>query len=286
MEAIALPNERVAATATGASPEVAGIRDDEPMCMQITVLVSWQTAMNGSHSPEWIDGRPRCGGISLKHTARAPRSALRDDLRGGQLGVPQRDDRQREELAVGVAAPLLDHPVVVGLDARQAQLAVLGLGEGLPAEPGERREAERRLHVVHPHVLDPGLGLVAPRAHLVVGDRRHRHVVAVEADGGDVALVDVDEVLVHPAVGRRPVRVEGLLVLAAADVLHVADPAALDLGAAVAEALREPRLPHVRGLDDVVVDADDGGQLPIGRGGHRTGSIRDLTVCQIPYPVI
>ena len=50
-------------------------------------------------------------------------------------------------------------------------------------------------------------------------------------DRGDVALVDVDEVLVDPAVGLRAVGVEGLLVGAAADVAHRADAAALDLRA-------------------------------------------------------
>ncbi len=77
IDAMALLKLSVAATATGASADVAGIRDDEPMCMQITVWVSWQAAMNGSQSPEWIDGSPRWGGISLKHTAWTPRSALR-----------------------------------------------------------------------------------------------------------------------------------------------------------------------------------------------------------------
>ena len=38
----------VAATATGASADVAGIRDDEPMCMLIVVCVSSQAAKNGS----------------------------------------------------------------------------------------------------------------------------------------------------------------------------------------------------------------------------------------------
>ena len=242
--------------------------------MQITVWVSWQAAMNGSHSPEWIDGRPEVGrDLAEAHRPGAP-LGVADDLLGGQLGVPQRDDREREELAVGVAAPLLDHPVVVGVDARLAELAVLGLGEGLAAEAGERREAQRRLHVVHLHVLDPGLGVVATGAHLVVGDGRGGHVVAVEADRGHVALVDVDEVLVDPAVGLGAVGVEGLLVLAAAGVAHVADAAALDLGAAVAELLGQPGLPEVRRLDDVVVDADDLGQLPAG-GSARGVAIGD-----------
>jgi len=45
--------------------------------MLTTTPVSAQAAKNGSHSPEWIDGSPRYGGISEKHVARTPRSALR-----------------------------------------------------------------------------------------------------------------------------------------------------------------------------------------------------------------
>src|SRR6476661_2236949 len=66
-DAIALLKLNVAATATGASPEVAGICDDDPMCMHTTVLVSWHATKKGSQAPEWIDGSPSLGGISLKH---------------------------------------------------------------------------------------------------------------------------------------------------------------------------------------------------------------------------
>ena len=111
-----------------------------------------------------------------------------------------------------------------------ASSLVLRLEEGLAAEAREGREAQGRLDVVRAHVLDPGLRVVAARTHLVVGDRGHRHVVAIEADGGHVTLVDVDEVLVEPAVGLGPVGVEGLLVAAAAGVLHLPDAAPLDVG--------------------------------------------------------
>ena len=74
---MALPKLSVAATATGASPEVAGIFDEEPMCMHTTVRVSEQAAKKGSQYPLWMLGSPRWGGISLKHTARTPRAALR-----------------------------------------------------------------------------------------------------------------------------------------------------------------------------------------------------------------
>ena len=56
---MALPKLSAAATATGASAEVAGIFDDEPMCMQTTVPVSSQAAKNGSQSPLWMLGSPR-----------------------------------------------------------------------------------------------------------------------------------------------------------------------------------------------------------------------------------
>jgi hypothetical protein len=76
-----------------------------------------------------------------------------------------------------------------------------------------------------------------------------------------VALVDVDEVLEDPAVALRAVGVEGLLVDPAADVLDRPDAPTLDAGTALAEPLGQPRLPHVRRLDDVVVDADNLGQF-------------------------
>src|SRR6476469_5323875 len=127
--AIALPKLRLAATATGASADVAGIFELEPMCMQTTFRVSWHAAKKGSHSPEWMLGRPRCGGISEKHTARTPRAAF------------------RRTPAAAVPAPLLHHPVVVRRDARRRELTVLGLEERLAAEARERRERERGLDV-------------------------------------------------------------------------------------------------------------------------------------------
>src|SRR6476646_10918274 len=66
-------------TAGGASAEVDGIFELDPMCIETTVSVSAQARENGSQYPSasWTDGSPRNGGISLKHTACAPRAALR-----------------------------------------------------------------------------------------------------------------------------------------------------------------------------------------------------------------
>src|SRR2546426_11701187 len=75
----ALANVMVEPTAGGASADVDGIFDDEPMCMQMTVSVSSQAAKNGRQklSASCTEGNPRNGGISLKHTACTPRAALR-----------------------------------------------------------------------------------------------------------------------------------------------------------------------------------------------------------------
>src|SRR4051794_8757744 len=74
-----------------------------------------------------------------------------------EIDVPQRDDRQRDQPAAGVTTPLVDHPVVVGVDTRLGDVLVLGLGERLPAEPWERRERQGCLDMVHLHVLDTRL---------------------------------------------------------------------------------------------------------------------------------
>ena len=57
---MALLKLSVAWTEAGASGEVAGIFDDEPMCMHTTVSVSSQASKKGSQcSLSWMLGRPR-----------------------------------------------------------------------------------------------------------------------------------------------------------------------------------------------------------------------------------
>src|SRR5262245_9300902 len=66
-------------TAGGASGDVDGIFDDEPMCMHTTVFVSSHAARNGSQKPSLscTEGKPRNGGISENVTAWQPFAALR-----------------------------------------------------------------------------------------------------------------------------------------------------------------------------------------------------------------
>ena len=55
--------------ASGASGEVVGIEEDEPMCMDTVVSVSAQVAQRTSQSPVYIDGRPSLAGFSVKAMA-------------------------------------------------------------------------------------------------------------------------------------------------------------------------------------------------------------------------
>ena len=127
IENVALVCVSVDPTAGGASADVDGIFDDEPMCMLTTVLGL------GAGREERVP--VAVGVVHRRQTqerrdlaeAHGPHAALRvaAHLGRGQLGVPQRDDAQRDQPAVRLGAPLVDHPVVVGLDAQQAELLVL-----------------------------------------------------------------------------------------------------------------------------------------------------------------
>src|SRR5262245_66449205 len=66
-------------TAGGASFDVDGIFDDDPMCIHTTVPASAHAWKNGSQYPSasCTDGKPRNGGISVNATAWPPRAALR-----------------------------------------------------------------------------------------------------------------------------------------------------------------------------------------------------------------
>jgi hypothetical protein len=54
---------------SGASDEVVGIEDDEPMCIDTEVSDSWQACHSTSHSPVYIEGTPSFEGFSLKAMA-------------------------------------------------------------------------------------------------------------------------------------------------------------------------------------------------------------------------
>ena len=190
------------------------------------------------------------------------------DLGDGEVDVPQRHQAQRDVHAARRAAPLLDHPVVVRLDAGKPELPVLRLVEGLATEPGERRKRKRPVDPVELEVPDAGFGVVAARAHFVVGGSGERHHRAVELRdvavrrrrerNRDELLVDVDEpVLEVPGVAPVAVGIFDVRVLGAGVMHEPAPPLALDPRPPLPILRRQPRLPHMGRLHHVVVDADD-----------------------------
>ena len=231
--------------------------------MLITVRVSSQARKNGIpvvagivHGGQAEEGRDLA-------EAHGPDTAVcvAAHFGGGQLGVPQRDKGQRDQASLGLGpAPLIDHPVVVGLDAQEGELLVLGLGEGLTAEPREGGEAERGLEVVGVHVLEPGLHLVGARSHVLIGDAPHGHLVAGHPDGGVDPEQRSLEVLVVPPVGGEPFGAghHGELAADEGDLPHRGPH---DPGADVVVLLRETIHPHVGRLNYVVVDGDDPGHV-------------------------
>ena len=120
--------------------------------------------------PEWIDGSPRYGGISLNATARTPRAALRRTSAAASSASHSGTMQSGIMRPLRVAAPLVDHPVVVGLDAHEAEVLVVAFRQVLAAEAQPRREAQRRRGVVAVHVDEAGRELPPAGDHLVVGD--------------------------------------------------------------------------------------------------------------------
>ncbi|CAB4836652.1 unannotated protein [freshwater metagenome] len=150
--------------------------------------------------------------------------------------VPQRHDDERDEAAGRGGAPLVDHPVVVGLHAEERELLVLGLVEDLPAEARERREAQRREDVAGVHVLDAGLDVVAPGQHVGIGDRvRGKKRFAGLAGAGGQTTRRHEPILVRPELTV----IEG-------------DQTRSDVAVASGHAV----LPHGGRLEHVIIDRD------------------------------
>ena len=147
----------------GASGDAAGIFDDEPMCMH---RVGLGLLGDGEHRVPvaGVDARqPEVGGdLAEAHRPCAP-IGVAADLGDREVDVPQGDQAQRDEVAVGVGAPLLDHVVVVRLHAGQAEVEVVALHERLAAEARERRERDRPVDPGRREVLDAGLAARSTR---------------------------------------------------------------------------------------------------------------------------
>ena len=157
-------------------------------------------------------------------------------LLGRQRRIPHRDQHQRDVPAGGGATPLLDEPVVVVLQALETELTVARLHEQLPAEAGDRREAQRCEDAGAVHVLEASLGVVAAGPHLRVGQWLRAELLLGLADHGAETRAREALAVVDP-------------VLDAVDGLHVRRP--------VAVLRRDAVDPKARRLEDVVVDRDE-----------------------------
>ena len=209
-------------------------------------------------------GEPEGLGVLRERDRRRALRRAPLDLASARDRVPQREDDQRDEAAGCRAAPLVDHPVVVGLHAEERELLVLGLPEDLTAEPGERREAERPEDPGAVHVHDTCDRVVRRRPHLRVGHGKRRELFLALPGRYRQPRRGHPLVLVHPrVVGEHP-------------------------RADVAVLRGEPVDPDVRRLDHVVVDRDQPVELRC-VGVHRASLApcdRDLPVATIRAPRI
>ena len=164
---------------------------------------------------------------------------------GHQLGVPVRDQGERDEPPGVSAGPFVDVPVIVGLEHSESEILVSGIGEDLSAELRERREAHRRGHATGVHVIDAGIDVVATGSDLVEACRFD-----------PVLLLGTPRDCVQPEVGD----------LHALEKPHLPAIVPFDhpRGAGL-EPAGETALEHARGLDEVIIDAHDDEVLDRGR---------------------
>ena len=159
------------------------------------------------------------------------------DLVGAELRVPQHRQRHRDD-ATGIrAGPLVDVPVVVGLDGRQREILVRTSSEQPAGEGRERREAHAREHATRAHVLHALVDVVAAGPHLLEGGGVD--AVLLGGPAGDGVQPDV----------RDRLTVEGPYVVTVFGAFDPRRP--------VGVLRRHPAFEHVRRFDDVVVHADE-----------------------------
>ena len=159
------------------------------------------------------------------------------DLLGHALGVPHREDAQRDEASGVGRAPLVHVPVVVGLEHHVGEVVVRGFVEETGVEAGEGREAHGGQDPVAVHVANPLVDVVGAGPHLGQAGRLEPPLLLRPGDHGVEARRE----------GRHPLEGPRLHTLLVGD----------QLGSLVLQVGRHVLLEHVGGLDDVVVDAHE-----------------------------
>ena len=165
-------------------------------------------------------------------------------LLGGERRIPHGDEHQRDVASWSRTAPLLDEPVVVVLKAFEAELAIAGLHEQLPAEPGDGRKAQRGKHTGSVHILEARRGVVATRPHLRVRQWLGTELLLGLADDGAQSRIGIPLTVVDPHV--HPV------------------VAGFHVGRLVTVLRRNAVDPQVRRFENMVVDGDQPVQIDVG----------------------
>ena len=130
--------------------------------------------------------------------------------------------------------------------------------------------------MVHVHVLEAGLHLIGAGAHVLVGDPGDGDLVARHTHGRVEPEQRSAQLLVVPPVGGDALgaRLHRELAAHEGDLAHRGPH---DAGADVAVLGREPVLPYVGGLHDVVVDGDDHRQ--VGHASEHSHRSDGVSVC-------
>jgi hypothetical protein len=106
-------------------------------------------------------------------------------LRGGELGVPQRDDLQGKQALPIRSHPLLDHPVIVGSDAKEREFLIWRVQESLAGESREVGKAEAGLYPGYVHILQALGRVVAAAPHVFECDGLSFQPVVGNPCGGE-----------------------------------------------------------------------------------------------------
>ncbi|MNF85122.1 hypothetical protein D3C84_675080 [compost metagenome] len=158
------------------------------------------------------------------------------DFSGGGLHVPPGHQHQRDETTRRGIAPVMQVPVVVGLDRRQGYRTVGMHLETLASKAGESRKAQRTEHAIGVHVIDTVADVPGATAHLVVAQRLHAVL------------------LLGPADHRIEAHVAGSLLL---ENPYITLSALDDMRLASLEAGRHVASKGIWRLDCVIIDADE-----------------------------
>src|SRR5690606_18426863 len=158
------------------------------------------------------------------------------NLGGGGLHVPPWHQHQRNEAARRSVAPVVQMPVVVGLDRGQGHCAIRMILETLTGKTRERREAQGTEHAVSVHVVNTIRHAPGAAAHLVIAQRLHAVLFFWSANYRVQAHVAGGLLFENP---------------------HIAFAALDDMGLAPFEALRHVASKGVWWLDGMVINADE-----------------------------